>query len=249
MEIDNELKFGLLGKDIDYSFSRGYFAEKFRQENLPHCRYDNYDCAEVEEVHKTILRSDIKGLNVTIPYKEVVAPVLDELSPVAAEIGAVNTIVFTKAGKRIGHNTDAYGFEKSLFECWNGQAEKALILGTGGASKAVDFVLKQHGIQTQFVSRNASKKSICYEDLSPALIAEHQLIVNCTPLGTFPNVDAAPAIDYSALTPTHCLFDLIYNPKETRFLQLGKAQGAATANGQSMLAHQAEAAWALWTAS
>ena len=249
MENDKELKFGLLGKDIDYSFSRGYFAEKFRQENLPHCRYDNYDCAEVEEVHKTILRSDIKGLNVTIPYKEVVAPVLDELSPVAAEIGAVNTIVFTKAGKRIGHNTDAYGFEKSLFECWNGQAEKALILGTGGASKAVGFVLKQHGIQTQFVSRNASKKSICYEDLSPALIAEHQLIVNCTPLGTFPNVDAAPAIDYSALTPTHCLFDLIYNPKETRFLQLGKAQGAATANGQSMLAHQAEAAWALWTAS
>ena len=249
MENDKELKFGLLGKDIDYSFSRGYFAEKFRQENLPHCRYDNYDCAEVEEVHKTILRSDIKGLNVTIPYKEVVAPVLDELSPVAAEIGAVNTIVFTKAGKRIGHNTDAYGFEKSLFECWNGQAEKALILGTGGASKAVDFVLKQHGIQTQFVSRNASKKSICYEDLSPALIAEHQLIVNCTPLGTFPNVDAAPAIDYSALTPTHCLFDLIYNPKETRFLQLGKAQGAATANGQNMLVHQAEAAWALWTAS
>lgn len=249
MENDKELKFGLLGKDIDYSFSRGYFAEKFRQENLPHCRYDNYDCAEVEEVHKTILRSDIKGLNVTIPYKEVVAPVLDELSPVAAEIGAVNTIVFTKAGKRIGHNTDAYGFEKSLFECWNGQAEKALILGTGGASKAVGFVLKQHGIQTQFVSRNASKKSICYEDLSSALIAEHQLIVNCTPLGTFPNVDAAPAIDYSALTPTHCLFDLIYNPKETRFLKLGKAQGAATANGQSMLAHQAEAAWALWTAS
>ena len=249
MENDKKLKFGLLGKEIDYSFSRGYFAEKFKRENMPHCQYDNYDCAEVEKVHQTILRDDINGLNVTIPYKEVVAPVLDELSPVAAEIGAVNTIVFTNAGKRIGHNTDAYGFEKSLFEHWNGQAEKALILGTGGASKAVEYVLKQHGIQTQFVSRKASEKSIRYEDLSPALMAEHQLIVNCTPLGTFPDVDAAPAIDYSALTPNHFLFDLIYNPEETRFLQLGKAQGAATANGQNMLVHQAEASWALWTAS
>lgn len=242
-------KFGLLGKQIDYSFSRGYFAEKFKRENLPFCVYDNYDCAEIEEVHKTILRNDISGLNVTIPYKELVAAVLDELSPVAAAIGAVNTIVFTKEGKRIGHNTDAHGFEKSLYEHWNGQAEKALILGTGGASKAVEYVLKKHGLQTRYVSRKASDHAISYEELNAALIAEHQLIVNCTPLGTFPNVDSAPAIDYAALSEKHFLFDLVYNPEETRFLKLGKAQGTGTANGQNMLIHQAEAAWALWTAS
>lgn len=248
MENSKKLRFGLLGKQIDYSFSRGYFAEKFKRENLLHCQYDNYDCDSVEEVHKTILRNDIKGLNVTIPYKEEVAEVLNELSPQAAQIGAVNTIVFTQDGKRIGHNTDAYGFEKSLFDQWQGKAEKALILGTGGASKAVEFVLKQHNIAPQFVSRKSSEKSISYDELSADIIAQHHLIVNCTPLGTFPKIEDAPAINYNALTPKHFLFDLIYNPEETRFLTLGKAQGAGIANGSKMLIHQAEAAWTLWMA-
>ena len=249
MENNKQHKFGLLGKDIDYSFSRTYFAEKFQREKRTNCQYDNYDCPSVDEVHNIILRNDLSGLNVTIPYKEVVAPVLDELSPQAEEIGAVNTIVYTKSGKRVGHNTDAYGFEKSLFDQWNGTAKNALILGTGGASKAVEYVLKQNGIQPQFVSRKANQKCIAYSELTTEIIADHPLIINCTPLGTFPNIEDAPAIDYSALGPQHFLFDLIYNPEETRFLRLGKAQGAGVANGAKMLIHQAEAAWALWMAS
>ena len=201
MENNKQHKFGLLGKDIDYSFSRTYFAEKFQREKRTNCQYDNYDCPSVDDVHNIILRNDLSGLNVTIPYKEVVAPMLDELSPQAEEIGAVNTIVYTKSGKRVGHNTDAYGFEKSLFDQWNGTAKKALILGTGGASKAVEYVLKQKGIQPQFVSRKANKKCLGYSDLTTniiVIIRHYQLH-----LGTFPNIEEAPAIDYNALGPQH----------------------------------------------
>lgn len=246
MEKDNIRNYGLIGKNIDYSFSRGYFAEKFAREQHRACRYDNYDCANIEDVFSTLKRNDIAGLNVTIPYKEKIIPALDSLSEQAKKIGAVNTVLFHKDGRREGHNTDAYGFETALFTHWKLTNDKALILGTGGASKAIEYVLKKHGIFPQFVSRNASNKALCYDQLTPAQIKAHGLIINCTPLGTFPNVDKAPPIDYSALDEKHFLFDLIYNPKTTRFMELGQKQGAKTTNGMEMLVHQAERSWTLW---
>ena len=246
MATNKKLNFGLLGKNIDYSFSPGYFAKKFEREKLPHCDYRNFDCATVEEVFSTIQRTDLKGLNVTIPYKEAVIPAMDALSPTAKAIGAVNTILFTEDGKRIGDNTDAYGFERALFDQYNGSPKKGLILGTGGASKAVDYVLRKRGIIPQYVSRKATKNAIDYTALTDELIEAHQLIINCTPLGTFPDIGQAPAINYKALGSQHFLFDLVYNPAETRFLKLGKEQGAGTANGADMLVHQANRSWALW---
>ncbi len=246
MATNKKLKFGLLGKSIDYSFSPGYFAKKFERENLPHCDYRNFDCATVEEVFSTIQRTDLKGLNVTIPYKEEVIPAMDQLSPTAKAIGAVNTIIFTEDGKRIGDNTDAYGFERALFDQYDGNPKRALILGTGGASKAVHYVLRKRGITPQYVSRKAGENAIDYAALTKAVIEEHELIINCTPLGTFPEVDYAPALNYEALTAKHFLFDLVYNPAETLFLKLGKKQGAGIANGADMLVHQANRSWELW---
>ena len=246
MATNKKLNFGLLGKNIDYSFSPGYFTKKFERENLPHCSYRNFDCATVEEVLSTIQRKDLKGLNVTIPYKEAVIPAMDTLSPTASAIGAVNTILFTEDGKRIGDNTDAYGFERALFDQYKGRPQKALILGTGGASKAVAYVLRKRGIIPQYVSRKATENAIDYTALTDELINAHQLIINCTPLGTFPDIEQAPPINYEAISEQHFLFDLVYNPAETRFLQLGKKQGAGTANGSDMLVHQANRSWALW---
>ncbi|MDA9972222.1 shikimate dehydrogenase [Flavobacteriaceae bacterium] len=246
MENNKQRKFGLLGKDIDYSFSRNYFAEKFARENHQNHQYDNYDCTSVAEVLATIERNDLAGLNVTIPYKENVIQAMDSLSPQAAKIGAVNTILFGEDGQREGHNTDAYGFERALFDQWNPNTQKALILGTGGASKAVKYVLEQHNIQPQYVSRIAGEHSISYDQLNPSLLQTHLLIINCTPVGTFPKVEEAPAIDYRQLTAEHFLFDLIYNPAETKFMQLGRKNGAKAANGSQMLIHQAERSWELW---
>ncbi|MEJ6625262.1 MAG: shikimate dehydrogenase [Flavobacteriaceae bacterium] len=246
MENNKQRKFGLLGKDIDYSFSRNYFAEKFARENHQNHQYDNYDCTSVAEVLATIERNDLAGLNVTIPYKENVIQAMDSLSPQAAKIGAVNTILFGEDGQREGHNTDAYGFERALFDQWNPNTQKALILGTGGASKAVKYVLEQHNIQPQYVSRTAGEHSISYDQLNPSLLQTHLLIINCTPVGTFPKVEEAPAIDYRQLTAEHFLFDLIYNPAETKFMQLGRKNGTKAANGSQMLIHQAERSWELW---
>ena len=178
MARNKKLNFGLLGKNIHYSFSPGYFAKKFEQENLYHCDYRNFDCATVEEVFSTIQRTDLKGLNVTIPYKEAVIPAMDALSPSATAIGAVNTILFTKDGKRIGDNTDAYGFERALIDQYDGNPQKALILGTGGASKAVAYVLRKRGIIPQYVSRKATENTIDYAALTNEHIEAHQLIIN-----------------------------------------------------------------------
>lgn len=239
-------KFGLLGKNIEYSFSRKYFSEKFRKENLSHS-YENFDLSSLELFPKIISETPhLKGLNVTIPYKEEVIDFLDELDTDAEEIGAVNTIKIDANRKLKGYNTDHIGFQKSLAPFLPLQKKTALILGTGGASKAIAYALKNLGFNYKFVSRNPGAKSLSYSVLNQRIIEDRLLLINCTPLGTFPNIEACPAIPYQYLTQNHLLFDLIYNPIETKFLKLGRAQQAKTINGWEMLKIQAEESWKIW---
>lgn len=241
-------RFGLIGKNISYSFSRNYFKNKFEDENISNASYENFDIDTIA-LFKTKLKHEknIFGFNVTIPYKESIIPYLDKLNKKAEAIGAVNTIKINKKGNFIGYNTDYYGFKNALQPLLKPQHKKALILGTGGASKAVAYALKSLGIDYHFVSRTHSPQAkYTYTSLSESTITAHQVIINCTPLGTFPDVDLAPAIPYQALTSKHLLFDLIYNPKETKFLSLGKQNQATTINGELMLKLQAEKAWQIW---
>lgn len=240
--------FGLLGKNISYSFSKGYFTEKFSNLGLEKYKYINFDINEIQEFKDVLANNKrLKGLNVTIPYKEVIIPFLDKLDKTADKIGAVNTIKFTKRGNLKGYNTDAFGFEHSLTPLLKNHHKKALILGTGGASKAVAFVLKKNNIQYKFVSRNPSeKKEISYHDVTETILKEYQILVNCTPLGTSPNVDFCPEIPYEFLTQNHLLYDLIYNPSITKFLEKGQKKGAIIKNGLEMLQLQAEEAWRIW---
>lgn len=238
-------KFGLIGKDIDYSFSRKYFGAKFKIENLPYT-YENFDIPSIQLLPKIISENqDLKGLNVTIPYKEKVLAYLDELNSDAEEIGAVNTIKLHQ-NKLIGFNTDHFGFKKSLEEFLPLQHKTALILGTGGASKAVAYALKSLGFIYKFVSRNPNSGNLTYNELNQDLIKSHLLIINCTPLGTYPDVNQYPDIPYEFLTSAHLLFDLIYNPEKTEFLKLGALLGAQIVNGADMLKFQAEKAWEIW---
>ncbi|MFS4483268.1 shikimate dehydrogenase family protein [Hyunsoonleella sp. 2307UL5-6] len=242
-------KLGLLGKNISYSFSRNYFKTKFEKENITDVSYQNFDIEDITTFPKIIRETtNLKGLNVTIPYKEDVIPYLDKLNKKAEAIGAVNTIKLTKKGKLVGYNTDCYGFINSLKPLLTKRHKKALILGTGGASKAILYSLKEeNGIKCHYVSRTASKKvKYTYEDLTEAIISKYQIIINCTPLGTFPNIEECPKIPYNGISENHILFDLVYNPEETLFLRLGKAQGAKTMNGLKMLKLQAEKAWSIW---
>lgn len=242
-------KLGLLGKNISYSFSRNYFKTKFEKENITDVSYQNFDIENITAFPKIIRETKgLKGLNVTIPYKEDVIPYLDKLNKKAKAIGAVNTIKLTKKGKLVGYNTDCYGFINSLKPSLTKQHKKALILGTGGASKAILYTLKEeNGIKCHYVSRTASKKvKYTYDDLTEAIISKYQIIINCTPLGTFPNVEECPKIPYNGISENHILFDLVYNPEETLFLRLGKAKGAKTINGLRMLKLQAEKAWSIW---
>ena len=239
-------QFGLIGKNISYSFSQKYFSNKFIREELSNCTYKNFDLKSIEEFSDIFKANpNIKGLNVTIPYKEAIFPHLDKLNSKAKRIGAVNTIRVTKKGKLKGYNTDEYGFRKSLAQHLKKHHKKALILGTGGASKAIAFALKKLHIQYQFVSRGTNG-SYNYDSLTSEIIATHHLIINCTPLGTFPNINDCPDIPYKAITNQHLLYDLIYNPEETTFLKKGKDQGATTVNGLRMLELQAEKAWEIW---
>jgi shikimate dehydrogenase len=239
-------KFGLIGKNIDYSFSKTYFSEKFERENLFHS-YENFDIPSIEQFPKIISETpNLKGLNVTIPYKEEVIRFLNDLDETAQKIGAVNTIKISENGKLKGFNTDFYGFQKSIENFLPLKKKTALILGTGGASKAIAYALENLGFDFKFVSRKENSNSINYQSLNQALIENHLLIVNCTPLGTFPNIHEYPPIPYAFITENHLLFDLIYNPAETEFLKQGKIQGAKTANGLRMLELQAEKAWEIW---
>lgn len=238
-------KFGLIGKNISYSFSRKFFQEKFNQLQID-ATYENFDLQHIEEL-KLVLQKNksLNGLNVTIPYKESILPFLDELSPEAQQIQAVNTIKI-RNNQLIGYNTDAFGFMKSLFPILEKQHTHALILGTGGASKAVANALKSMGIEYRFVSRNPQQQDLAYADLDETIIQEHQLIINCTPVGTHPKVKESPALPYQFLESSHLLYDLVYNPPITEFLAKGKIRGCSIYNGKKMLEYQAERAWQIW---
>lgn len=240
--------FGLLGRDISYSFSRGYFTKKFTALNLEHHSYVNFDIPKIEDFPSIIENNEsIKGINVTIPYKEEVMAYLDKIDKTAKEIGAVNTIKITKRGNLKGYNSDVVGFEKSIVPLLEKHHKKALILGTGGASKAIAYALKLNNIKYKFVSRKPkTKKQISYNDLSQEIIQDYSIIVNSTPLGTSPDVDKCPAIPYQFITSKHLLYDLIYNPEVSKFLAKGKANGAKIKNGYEMLELQAEESWRIW---
>jgi len=238
-------KFGLIGKTLGHSFSKSFFEEKFDKEDIKNASYNNFPLDNVDEFKTLIKEHSFCGMNVTIPYKVSIIPMLDELSEEVKAIGAVNTIQFTQ-GKLVGYNTDYIGFHNSLKPFLENTMEKALILGTGGASKAVVYALEKIGISCTCVSRNPVGTQLNYEDLNEFVIKHHLLIINTTPLGTSPNTDQCPDIPYQFIGDKHLLMDLVYNPSETLFLKKGKHKGANILNGKSMLIHQAEEAWKIW---
>lgn len=240
-------QYGLIGKKLGHSFSKKYFTKKFDDLRLK-AQYDLFELSQIDELTDLFdAQPHLRGLNVTIPYKSEVIPFMDELSPEAAAVQAVNTILFDK-GKRIGHNSDVYGFSKSLETLiQNEPISQSLILGTGGAAKAVAYVLALKKIPFKYVSRNPqSAQQISYESLTKDILRRFPLIINTTPLGMYPQVDTAPAIDYHSLDHRHFLFDLIYNPEQTLFMKKGLAQGATVQNGMEMLILQAEKSWEIW---
>lgn len=241
--------YGLLGRNISYSFSRGYFAEKFKRLNRSDCRYVNFDLEDIHQFPNLLQEyPDLKGFNVTIPYKEAIIPYLDKQSDSAKVIGAVNCVQVTPQGL-IGYNTDAYGFQKALEPFLRVNHKKALILGTGGASKAVIFALNQLDISSTLASRTPVEGQVTYDDLDENLLQEVDIIVNTTPLGTYPNVEAFPPVPFGCISNKHLVIDLIYNPEKTTFLQKCEARGATISNGYDMLVHQAEKNWEIWNNS
>ena len=238
---------GLIGKSLSHSFSKIYFEEKFRRENIPDFSYDLFELSDIQQITDFIRQHpDLIGFNVTIPYKQTIIPYLDELSEEASAVGAVNTVTvqhidgktFTK-----GHNTDTIGFRQTLADVE--LPDHALVLGTGGAAAAVTYVLECRDCQCTAVSRNP-ERGLPYPELTPGLVAAHRLIVNCTPLGTYPNINEKPDIPYEGISGNHFLYDLVYNPSETAFLKEGILRGAKVQNGLPMLHAQAEAAWSLF---
>lgn len=258
-------KFGLIGYPLGHSFSQKYFTEKFENEGIEDCEYELFPIQNINELSSLLKNNpDLCGLNVTIPHKIGVHYFLDKISPTAKKIDAVNCIKITFPhgvsnlfdGELMlsgnmkpyleGHNTDAYGFEHSFKPLLKKQHTKALILGNGGATRAVKFVLNKLGIDFKIVSRQQHHQMISYTDVNKKLLEDYTVIINTTPLGTFPNIDECPNIPYQYLTKKHLLYDLIYNPEETTFLQKGKEQGATIKNGYQMLVLQAEKSWEIW---
>ena len=237
-------KYGLIGKTLSHSFSKQFFSSKFEKEGLSHI-YENVELADISMVKSVLETGNFSGLNVTIPYKKEIIPYLNELSAEAETIGAVNTIVF-KDGKTIGYNTDAHGFHQSIKPFLINKHERALLLGTGGASLAVAYVLKNIGIDVHFVSRNPGENQFTYADINGNMVNAFKLIVNCTPLGTFPKIDDCVEFPFEFLTEDHLCVDLIYNPTETTFMRKSRQFGATAINGESMLKEQALKAWELW---
>ncbi len=242
-------KFGLIGKNIEYSFSRKYFLKKFNSNtNLTGYNYKNFDIESIGLINSLISDKDLGGLNVTIPYKEEIIPYLDELSDEAKEIGAVNTICFEN-NKKIGYNTDIFGFTESLKVNSINNIKAMIILGTGGASKTIIYFCKKNKIPFNIVSRRSSKDYLSYRDINHTLFIGNVLIVNCTPVGTYPNINKCPNLPYNLLKKENILYDLVYNPFETLFIKKGKEMGCKTLNGYEMLKFQAEMSWNLWTKS
>ena len=248
MKEEESKTFGLLGKNISYSFSRGYFTEKFEKLKLNKYKYLNFDIQQIKDFPSIIgEEKNLRGINVTIPYKEEIIQFLDKLDETAKNIGAVNTIKFTKRGNLKGYNSDVVGFENSIKPLLKSHHKKALILGTGGASKAIAFALNKNSIKFKFVSRKPEgKKEISYDSLSEETLLKYTVIVNCTPLGTFPEIEKCPDIPYQFITDAHLLYDLIYNPEVSTFLSKGKEKGAIIKNGFEMLQLQAEESWRIW---
>jgi shikimate dehydrogenase len=236
-------KFGLIGYPLGHSFSPGFFKDKFAREGIEWATYQAYPLTRIEEI-ETLFDQGIRGLNVTIPYKESVLSHLTSLDPISREIGAVNTILISE-GEKIGYNTDVYGFEMSLRGVLKGRIPNgALILGSGGASKAVIYVLDSMGVEWKIVSR--SRGDLSYDQIDTKVIEDHMLIINTTPLGMAPKTDEYPRLPYDELTTNHILFDLIYNPEKTIFLERGESRGCTIKNGLEMLELQAEKSWEIW---
>jgi shikimate dehydrogenase len=241
-------QFGLIGYPLSHSFSKKYFTQKFEKEGWPGCSYENFPISSITALPGLIENNPLlEGINVTIPYKELVIPFLSGADAVVNEIKACNCIQ-VRDGQLYGHNTDVTGFEVSLKERLEAHHQQALILGTGGAAKAVEFVLKKLGIHYRYVSRRAVAGNLSYEEVTPGVLALYTLVINTTPLGMHPNVHELPPIPYTAMGHQHYLFDLVYNPAKTLFLQRGEQQGAVIKNGQDMLLIQAEESWKIWNA-
>ncbi len=241
-------QFGLIGEHLPHSFSGVYFADKFKREGICDSQYSLYELAKIEELEELLcLTPQMVGFNVTIPYKQQVMRYLTQLSPEAEAVGAVNCVKID-GEELIGYNTDIIGLGDSLRDfLGDARPSHALILGSGGASLAVEYILKELGIEYKVVSRTPrNAQQISYSDITPEVIAQNKLIINATPLGTFPNVESMPEINYEKLTSEHYLFDLVYNPPMTKFLKMGEVQGTKICNGQAMLVGQAEAAWRIW---
>ncbi|MDM1397311.1 shikimate dehydrogenase [Myroides odoratimimus] len=240
-------RYGLIGKNIDYSFSRTYFAEKFEKLKDKKSIYVNFDLQNINEFSKILENhKDIKGLNVTIPYKQSIIPYLDSLSKKAKAIGAINTIQINKKGQLKGYNTDWYGFYHSLKPMLKFHHKRALILGTGGASKAIEYALKKLGIKYTFVSRTKEDYNLTYSELTEEIMNHYTIIINTTPVGTFPNIDQMPEVPVHLLSKRHIVYDLIYNPEETTLMKEAKVYGAKVKNGYEMLVLQAEKAYKIW---
>lgn len=243
-------KYGLIGYPLGHSFSRNFFNDKFREERID-AEYLNFEIPSITDFPSIIAQNpELRGLNVTIPYKQDVMKYLNDITPEAKAIGAVNVVRVDLSKKKpqlIGYNSDVIGFVRSIEPLLRPHHNKALILGTGGASKAIQYGLEHKlGIKTIFVSRGAKDKCITYSQLTPEVMKEYEVIVNCSPVGMFPHTDECPDIPYELLTPNHLLYDLVYNPEETLFMKKGKAQGATVKNGLEMLILQALASWQFW---
>lgn len=269
------IEYGLIGFPLEHSFSRKFFTEKFSIEGLD-ATYLNFEIPNIGMLYDIIRQHpDLQGFNCTIPYKEAILPYLDSITPEAQEIGAVNVIKIQWNKNRntysaspsetrlentskstathhrkefclIGHNSDITGFTNSIAPLLKHHHKKALILGTGGAAKAIRVGLRTLGLESTYVSRRSREGQLTYDDITPEKLKEYQVIVNCSPVGMFPHTDEAPQLPYKALTQEHLLYDLIYNPEQTRFLQLGEQAGATTKNGMDMLRLQALASWNIW---
>lgn len=240
--METAVKFGLIGRNISYSFSKKYFEQKFQKLLLNHYSYEIFDSENLDNIQKLLKTDGLIGLNVTIPYKEKIIPFLDELSDEAKEIGAINCISI-KNGKTKGYNTDAFGFEKTLLLHKKEHQKTAIILGNGGAAKAVQFILKKNNIPYITVSRTTE---INYENLNIEQVKDHLIIIQCTPVGTFPNVEDCLKFPFEGITENHLIIDLIYNPEYSKFIKNCAKKGAKTANGLYMLEQQAEKAWEIW---